>query len=434
MCPKKNRPKTNISWSELSGSSPRMTLKYFVSSLAARYSKDNISILASGMVYSSLIALVPCITFFVMVFGALGVLDPFLDALSNLLVEVFGNRTGGALSTTIDSLTMNAGSLGAFGMVSFLVTFVLLINKLWMVINRIYRTSMEKNLFKRFLTFLVSVIIGTILMGLLLGMKTKFSGWYNTVFGLTPLAPWQKILENVANKTLIWALILILMMAIPNTTVRFMSALISSFGVTLALTVLDLAFSFVSRQMVSYSIIYGSLSVVFIFLLWLYILWVLILVGVEACFILQFKPQSEMKVSAGSPLNQISNVINMMTYIGDCYVQGLGAVTIEELERGLLITNIHLTNDIRLMENAGLLIRAGNNGDRFVPGKPISEIRVSEIIQAVFGSAEGYEKHQAGARIANMFREGGIGNLEDLTLEDILRKDQNNSNLDSQSN
>ena len=40
--------------------------------------RDNINLLASGMVYSTLIAIVPCITFLSAFLSAFGALEPFL--------------------------------------------------------------------------------------------------------------------------------------------------------------------------------------------------------------------------------------------------------------------------------------------------------------------------------------------------------------------
>jgi membrane protein len=306
------KSKQRASW----GSSGRISIRDYFSSLISRFEKDNVTILASGMVYSTLIALVPCITFFMFFFSVLGVLDPFLQVLSDFLVEVFGSRTGNTISQAITSMTKNAGTMGAFGMVSFIVTFLFLINKFWTVVNKIYRTSVEQNQFKKFLTFLVVLIIGTILMGAFLSLKTKFSDWYSTVFQITPLADGQKVLEWFVSKTVIWAVLFCLMMSVPNTTVRASAALISSALVTVAIVLLDWLFSFATKQMVSYSIIYGSLGVVFVFLLWIFILWMIVFMGFESCFVIQFRPSTKEKKASATPLNQISDVIAMMTYIG----------------------------------------------------------------------------------------------------------------------
>ena len=44
--------------------------------------RDNVNLLASGMVYSTLIAFVPCITFLSAFLSAFGALEPFLSVLS----------------------------------------------------------------------------------------------------------------------------------------------------------------------------------------------------------------------------------------------------------------------------------------------------------------------------------------------------------------
>lgn len=399
--------------------------KDYLAAMASRYAKDNITILASGMVYSTLIALVPCITFFAVFLGAFGVLDPFLRGLSGLLVDVFGRSSGRELSETITTLTMNAGTLGTFGIISFIVTFVLLINKFWTVVNRIYRTRLEKNFFKRLMTFLIALIVGTLLLVVFLGLKAKFSDWYAAFFKLDPLDPKQKILEGFSGSAVLWFIIFALMMTVPNTGVRGRCAAASSALVTVSVMVLDLVFASVSKLMVGYSVIYGSLGVVFIFLLWVFIFWVIILMGFESCFILQFRPRSGGQAASASPLAWITDVLSMMILIGDRYSKGEGAVMVEELERTLAVTNINLHKDIDLMEGAGLLLRTGPSGEGLIPARPLSRIGAGEIIRTLFGA--GHDGQGEGARAVQVFKDGGLEALDGLSLEDLVNNSRFNA-------
>ena len=63
--------------------------------------RDNIMMISSGMVYSTLIALIPCMTFLVAFLSVFGVLQPFMDLITELLVDVFGGETGHQLADYI---------------------------------------------------------------------------------------------------------------------------------------------------------------------------------------------------------------------------------------------------------------------------------------------------------------------------------------------
>ena len=55
--------------------------------------RDSINLLASGMVYSTLIAIVPCITFLSAFLSAFGALEPFISILSEWACDTFGEAT-----------------------------------------------------------------------------------------------------------------------------------------------------------------------------------------------------------------------------------------------------------------------------------------------------------------------------------------------------
>ena len=94
-----------------------------------RISRDNVNILASGMVYSTLISIVPCITFLFAFLSVFGVLQTFLNMLTTFLVETLGDATGHEIASLIETYTGNALSLGVFGIISFLITSILLITR-----------------------------------------------------------------------------------------------------------------------------------------------------------------------------------------------------------------------------------------------------------------------------------------------------------------
>ncbi|MGN0906363.1 MAG: hypothetical protein ACI4NM_04385, partial [Bullifex sp.] len=54
-------------------------------------SKDNVPILASGLVYSTLVAFVPCFTFIFAIVQLFGVLQPFIDILMDWLYTALGS-------------------------------------------------------------------------------------------------------------------------------------------------------------------------------------------------------------------------------------------------------------------------------------------------------------------------------------------------------
>ena len=121
-----------------------------VFSALKKIGSDNISILASGMVYSTLIAIVPCITFLLFFLSAFGASEGFLQDVERWLIETFGTSEGEFVLEKLTEFSKNAMSLGIAGLVSFIITGLLLAGKVDSVINNIFRTRPSSGLMKRY--------------------------------------------------------------------------------------------------------------------------------------------------------------------------------------------------------------------------------------------------------------------------------------------
>ena len=76
--------------------------------------RDNVMMISSGMVYSTLIALIPCLTFLVAFLSVFGVLQPFMDFITEFLVDVFGSDTGHQLALLASSALCHSSSQESF--------------------------------------------------------------------------------------------------------------------------------------------------------------------------------------------------------------------------------------------------------------------------------------------------------------------------------
>ncbi len=79
----------------------------------------------------------------------------------------------------------------------------------------------------------------------------------------------------------------IMYMLIPNTKVRFIPALISAIFISMFFSGFQSLFILLQDMVNTYNKIYGSFSVIFIFLFWLKIMWFFIILGSHLCYFLQ---------------------------------------------------------------------------------------------------------------------------------------------------
>ena len=110
--------------------------------------------LSNGMVYSTLIAIIPCLAVIYAVLEMLGTLDPVVSILEESILNTFGEGIGNTLVGYLETFTNNAMGLGLVSILSFGLTFVLLIDKIFTVINKIYHTPKKGKIVTRYLKYI----------------------------------------------------------------------------------------------------------------------------------------------------------------------------------------------------------------------------------------------------------------------------------------
>ena len=161
-----------LSWSQDIG--------YLLVRSAENLFNDNVDILASGLVYSTLVAFVPCFTFIFAVVQLFGVLQPLINIILEFLYQALGSEISEQIVSALAKFTSNGMGLGALGLVSFIFTAILLVNKVYMVINRMFRATPRNGTIKRFSTFLTFIFLSVIILAVVLTINTKATNYISS--------------------------------------------------------------------------------------------------------------------------------------------------------------------------------------------------------------------------------------------------------------
>lgn len=125
----------------------------------------------------------------------------------------------------------------------------------------------------------------------------------------------------------------IMYMLIPNTKVRFIPALIAALFISLFFSGFQSLFILLQAMVNTYNKIYGSFSVIFIFLFWLKLMWFFIILGAHLCYFLQnrelhlFTKEVE---NISFKIKEYTAVILMKELI-ERYLNNLSPLTISEM-------------------------------------------------------------------------------------------------------
>lgn len=384
---------------------------------------DNVLISSSGLVYTTLTALIPALTVFFAFFGALGVLVPFKELAATSINELTQNNMGDQVIDLLSTYATNATSLGIVGLVSFLITMILLINRVWKVINEIYRTAMNRNMFKRFANFISFSIVAVLLVALFINVQSRLSERYVELMGLKTIGETAKFISHFFPFIILWVAFFLLIFFVPNTKVEFSAASVGSIVGSLIVLLANTAFFSLSSSVVRLSIIYGSFAVFFLFLIWTYMLWVIILFSVELSYVYQFRP--DLKQNEGLmqvPAKFISEGINILMLIGDNFKKGNGTTTTREMNEKLAIPDRRLYGYLDFFVNLNYLTPTNNGKTAFILARPLSDIHIQNIVDGLYGLNKigTINKHTAGEAVSSQIHGKGITALGALNLENLL--------------
>lgn len=387
--------------------------------------RDNVNIMASGMVYSTLIAIIPCITFLFAFLTTFGVLQNFLSAISDVFTEMFGIEVGREIVDTLSRLSSNAMSLGVFGLISFIFTGILLVNKVYLVLNQVFRTRPRTGTVKRFTAFLTFLIVIALLVVMALAIQSSL----NAILVKLTLIQRNSVLKQAAKGLLgvlaVFLMFFLMYLYVPNVKVHPSSACLGAAVGALATAFLTWVFRFVVSFSVGYSVIYGSMASLFFMLLYMYICWYIVIVAGEIVFVHQFRPDKGMLLGRPqSPFSVISESLNLTLMVADSFSRGNGPVSIKELTRRLAIPSVRVYSYLNELEDAGFVMSTNTQRTSFAPSRPLDKIRIVDIVEVLFGSLpeDSRDIETIGEAVAAEFCLKGNQAFSDLTVENLLER------------
>jgi membrane protein len=263
----------------------RHALKYLqVLALVIRDFRDDQCLLrASALTFTTILSIVPffALTFAVLKgFGVQNKVEPLiLDQ-----VAAGSQETVNRIITYINNTNMT--SMGAIGLVTLIITVITLLGNIEEAFNVIWGVKETRSFYRKFSDYLSVVITAPLLLLAAVSITTTLQSQtlVKWLVETSYLGDLLLFLFRLAPYLIIWLALVFLYIFIPNTRVRFRSAL---FGGILAGTMWQLAqWGYIHFQVgvAKYNAIYGTLALLPIFMVWIYTSWLIVLFGVEVVY------------------------------------------------------------------------------------------------------------------------------------------------------
>jgi membrane protein len=325
------------------------------------------------------------------------------------------------------------GRLGPIGLALLIWTALTLMTTVERSLNRIFRAPAGRSLGRRTLLYWSALTLGPIALIAALAAGEYVSRYANELIGghywlkwlLIPLGLLQPIIVGIILFAGAYALI-------PNTKVRLRAALTGAVVAFPGWLVAMWGFGLYVTHVVGRDPLYGSLGLLPLFLFWLNTSWLVFLFGAEIAHTSGELAQSGMQLDdeQSAPRDAMVSPWDMLAAalaVAGPYAAGQGPVSQSDIVARLRIKprSVRLLLE-DLVERKLICPVEQADTDGYVPGRPIEQIRVEDVIEladprdeAQAIKARPYEKDLAKA--INQARQTARKALGETTLADLLK-------------
>ena len=397
----------------------------FCSVCLGKFTKDRISIMASGVVYTTLISIVPLVTFIVSILTLFDVIQPFFTFLTEFFTSILGEQSGAEFVAWIQQYSSNARSLGIVGFVSFIITSMMLIDRVWNIVNHIYRTSKtQRKLLRRLFMFLIILVVAALLVGAYISVKSLLSARIAKFFGWATVdTTFVAIIRILLPWCIVWLLIFLIIKTAPNTKVASGSATLGAIVGTIALGIVNKILASLISLGFNYSVIYGSFAAIFLFLLWVYIMWIILLTSVEVSYVHQYRPDRKSLKRPVSPAEQLANGINVMMVIGNNFKSGTGNTKVKDISEKLLMNDRELYSVLDVLVDKQFFIATNPSRTSYLHAKQLEDLKIVDLVSSLYGEVYLEQNLDTiGDAIATQINDRGIKTLGNLTIFNLLER------------
>ena len=379
--------------------------------------------MGAALTFYTLVSIVPVLALVFAVVKGFGLAESLVQNLYSLLPQMpevvdymvsFANntlaRTNGGLMATISLLTL------LWAVVNLFESSEANFNKIWEV-------KSTRNLVRKYSDYITVVIIAPLFWII----ATSAGTYAREMLGIEANI-WLQIASKFFSLVMVWAMFVIVYLVLPNTKVKFRSALMAGVFAGTAFYIFQTLFLFLMKWMTSYSAIYGSFAALPLFLLWMQNSWKIMLMGCEVSFALQ----NEKRYDEERELPAISHdlaqklLVAIVCIVSRSFIRGEGAVPLMAVRESLGVPSRIVSRLISSLVSADILNEVKcDEADyevAYAPARDVNQLRVCDVL----GTIEHYSKYKAEVEISlsadAMLAAKAIDGIKGVAQESICNK------------
>jgi membrane protein len=417
-------------FSEKPGPGPRaLRLLRFPYALLRDLSRGQINLYAMGLVYATLLSVVPLVAFAFAVLTAFGAARD----LQPIILEFFrpmGDRAQEFTQKIMDvAESIDVKFIGALGLALLLWTLIGTIKKVEDGINFLWRVEEPRSFARRVTEYVALLIVGPIAMVSFIALS--HNALETATAGIGRYMPFVERLTAIAEKLspyfMVSTIFIAVYMFVPNTKVKWKPAVIGGITAGVLWGAVGQVFTALVLASTRLNVVYASFAIFVAGLLWTYFGWLILLIGAQLSFYVQHPNYlrmglTELRMSA---VQREQLTLKIMFLVGRSYHDGKTRWTMDSLARHLNMPGIAIARLVHALEDARLLTLT--NDEHMLPARDLGQISIQEIIDTARNEKAG----QVGWRnltipavdaISKTMDDAWRKSCGDMTLRDLIEE------------
>ena len=238
---------------------------------------------ASSLAYTTLLSLVPLIAVMFSFFSNLTVFKDLSEIIQEFVFNNFVPSFGQTIRDYLINSSIKASQLTTTGIILLVIIALMLMSTINSALDNIWHITKRRRLIARFLVYWAVLTLGPVLIGV---------GLYSTSYLLA-----LPLIENVDSAIRIKSRLLALMpffttsiaftllyVLVPNTEVNKRHAITGGVAAAILFEMAKYAFGLYVTAVPTYTMIYGAIAVIPMFLIWIYVSWLIVLFGAQISY------------------------------------------------------------------------------------------------------------------------------------------------------
>ncbi len=394
--------------------------------------EDRAPVLAAALAFRVLLGLVPMLVVATVIARSF-LREDFPTFVGGLIAELgladvtLGGSTEQAqdLGTWLQELVANASSvdLSTLGWVGFIIVAF---SALWVLVtieegfNRIYRAPKGRSWLRRLMIYWFLLTVPAVLIGAVPFLTGLFDAFESSL----PEWSWLTTsLRFITGTLILWLVLVMAYIWIPNTTVEVRPAMIGAFTAAILIEAAKNLLGVYTAHALTLNKLYGSLGLIPLFMFWMYLMWMFVLLGLEVSAIIQTLRGRDIEILARADeedgLVDPAIAIRVVEFVATSFDQGRPAET-DEISRELRLDRLLVRAMLDRLEQAGIVARL-EQIDGFTLSRPADQIDLAGILTIGFAFAD--EKASNVDPLFERLRNAQRAAVAGLSLATVIRPD-----------